>query len=176
MKAIDKIFRFIIYTILTILVFINIIIFIKSVFFPRQVPSIFGYKPFIVMTDSMKDEFEKGDLVFSKVIKYDELEKGDIISYRDSKDVVITHRIINEVDKNGSICYIVKGDNNKTEDKGEVCSKQFEGKYVGKIARLGYLVLFIQEPFGFTLMMLIIVMICFIIYFSSGEKETIDEE
>ena len=176
MKTISKSFRFIIYAILTVLVIINVTIFLKSVLFPKEVPSIFGYKPFVVMTDSMKDEFDKGDLIFSKTVKYSELEKGDIISFKDTKNIVVTHRIYEEVEENGSICYITKGDNNNAEDKGKVCSKEYEGKYVGKIAKLGYLVLFIQKPFGFILMMLIIITICFIIYFSSGEDEDVDRD
>jgi signal peptidase len=176
MKIIGKVFRFIIYTILTILVIINLVIFVKSVFFPKQVPSIFGYKPFVVMSNSMNDEFKKGDLIFSKVVDYDELEEGDVISFRNDKDFVTTHRIYEVTEKNGSICFITKGDNNNKEDKGLVCSDSYEGKYVGKIEDLGNIILFIKEPWGFISMMSIIITICLIIYFTSGERESLDKE
>lgn len=178
MKSIVKILKAIIYTILTILVIINVTIFIKSVFYPKEVPSIFGYKPFVVMSDSMKDEFQKGDLIISKVTEYDELEKGDIISYRNSKDFITTHRIYEVTEKNGSICFITKGDNNNKEDKGLTCAKSYEGKYIKKIAGLGNVILFIQKPFGFIMMMLVIVIICLIIYFSGNDEEEliIDKE
>lgn len=175
MKIIGKILKTIIYTILTVLVIINVIIFIKSVFFPKQVPSILGYKPFIVMSDSMKDEFKKGDLIISKNTPYDELEKGDIISFKDSKNFVTTHRIYEVTEKNGSICFVTKGDNNNKEDKGLTCSKEYEGKYIKKIAGLGSVILFIKTPLGFGLMMFAIIIICLIIYFSSDNEE-VDED
>lgn len=171
MKYIWKVIKAILYTILTILVVINVTIFIKSVFFPKQVPSILGYKPFIVMSNSMKDEFAKGDLIISKVVDYNDLEKGDIISFKTSKKFVVTHRIYEEVDENGSICYITKGDNNNAEDSGLVCSKDFEGKYIKKYAGVGTVLVFIQQPFGFAMMMLIIIIICLIIYFSGNDNE-----
>lgn len=171
MKTIWKIIKTIIYTILTILVIINVTIFIKSVFFSKQVPSILGYKPFIVMSNSMKDEFGKGDLIISKDVPYNELEKGDIISFRISKKFITTHRIYEEVEKDGSICFVTKGDNNNIEDKGIVCEKDYEGKYIKKIAGLGSVIAFIQEPFGFIMMMIIIVVICLIIYFSGNDNE-----
>ena len=171
MKIIVNVLKTIICAILTILVIINVTIFIKSVFFPKEIPSILGYKPFIVMSNSMKDEFKKGDLIISKVTPYDELEKGDIIAFRNKKDFVTTHRIYKEVEKNGSICFVTKGDNNNASDNGLVCKKAYEGKYIKKYAGLGSILAFIREPYGFIMMMLIIIIICLIIYFSNNEEK-----
>jgi len=170
-ETIVKVLKAICYTILVILVIFNIIIFAKSQLFPKKVPGIFGYKPFVVLSNSMKDVFNIGDLIIVKEVNTDDLEKGDIISFRTPQDFVTTHRINSLVERKGSICYITKGDNNNSEDKDIVCPKKVEGIYVGKIPKLGGLVLFIQEPIGFAIMMIFIVIVCLLIYFSNYDDE-----
>ena len=157
-------------TILTILVIINVVIFAKSKLFPKEVPSIFGYKPFIVLSGSMNGTFNYGDLIIVKEVDTKTLKVGDVVSFRNSADFVTTHRII----KNSSLnkkCYVTKGDNNNEKDLEEVCSKEIEGKYLFRIPALGSLVLFIQKPLGFIILMAIIAIICIYIYFSNNEKE-----
>ena len=43
------------------------------------VPSVFGYKPFIVLSGSMESEIHKGDLVVVKTIDPTKLQEEDII-------------------------------------------------------------------------------------------------
>ena len=173
-----KILKAICYTILVILVILNITIFLKSQLFPKEVPSVLGYKPFVVLSNSMKKVFNVGDLIIVKKVNTDDLEKGDIISFRTPQDFVTTHRINELVEKDGSICYVTKGDNNNSVDKDIVCPKKVEGIYIGKIPKLGGAVLFIQEPFGFAVMMIFIIIVCLLIYFSNydDKKEEIEEK
>ncbi|MDO5569677.1 MAG: signal peptidase I [bacterium] len=136
---------------------INFIIMIKSFINPNEVPGIFGYKPMMVMTASMEDTIMTGDLVFVKKCENKELKVGDIISYRDNYDTIITHRIIEIIKKDNEIKYITKGDNNNTEDSEYVTQEQIEGIYVGKIAKLGGFLEFIQTPVGIAIILLFIV-------------------
>lgn len=165
-----KILKIFFVTILTLLVIINVVIFAKSKLFPKEVPSIFGYKPFIVLSGSMRGTFNYGDLIVTKEIDTKELKVGDVISFRNSKDFVTTHRIVGMSSTN-SKCYITKGDNNNDRDLEEVCPKQVEGKYLYKIAGLGNIVLFIQRPIGFIIMMSMIIVLCIYIYFSDKPQK-----
>lgn len=170
MKKIAKTLKILFVALLSIILLVNIYIMIQTKVSKDKVPSIFGYKPFIVLSGSMETKISVGDLVFVKQIAVDELKVNDIIAFRDSDNLVTTHRIIKKTSSNNQKCFKTKGDNNNTEDDGEVCEKQIEGKYQGKIAKVGNLILFIQEPLGFTIMMLIILIIGILIYFSSNKK------
>lgn len=169
-NIIIKIVKIFFVTILSILVIVNVVIFAKSILFPKMVPSIFGYKPFIVLSGSMKGTFNYGDMIVVKDIDPKEIEIGDVISFRNSKDFVTTHRIVDK-SKTNSKCYVTKGDNNNGNDLDEVCPKQVEGKYLYRIAGLGSVILFIHEPIGFIIMMAMIIILCIYIYFSGKPEE-----
>ena len=111
-----KILKWIIILFLLVIFAINIVIIIKANLKPNSVPSIFGYKPFIVLSGSMEDKINVGDLVFVKDIDTNTLKVNDIIAFRDSSDLVTTHRIVNTVVKENGTCYVTKEDNNNTTD------------------------------------------------------------
>ena len=157
--------------ILVIILIINLSVIIKTNISPNKVPDIFGYKPFIVLSGSMKDKINIGDLVIVKEVDANTLKEEDIIAFRTEDGFVTTHRIINVIKKENDVCFETKGDNNNTKDDVVVCSSNIEGKYHSKIAKLGTLILFIQEPLGFIIMMLIIFIICMLIYMHTNNKE-----
>ena len=132
---------------------------------PDKVPSVFGYKPFVVLSGSMESEISVGDLVFVKNVDVNTLKTNDIIAFRDNENLVTTHRIVDEIKIDNKRCFKTKGDSNNEEDEGTVCEKQIEGKYQGKIAKIGNVIIFIQKPLGFTVMMLSILIVCIFIYF-----------
>ena len=159
-----KILKSIVIVFLVAVLLFNLIIMIKAKLKPNSVPSIFGYKPFIVLSGSMESEISVGDLVFVKEVDTDTLNVNDVIAFRDSNNLVTTHRIVKFVSTDNGTCYVTKGDNNNTTDDEIVCPKSVEGKYVSKISKVGNAILFIQKPLGFTIMMLIIVIVCILIY------------
>lgn len=165
-------------TILVFMLIINIFIMIQVKSNSNKVPSIFGYKSFIVLSGSMESKIDIGDLVIVKQTKFNDLKVNDIIAFRDNENLVTTHRIIDEVNVNNQKCFKTKGDSNNTEDEGVVCEKQVEGKYQWKIAKIGSFIMFIQTPLGFMIMMLTILIICILIYFISSKKveKMTDEE
>ena len=124
---------------------INLVIIIKAKTKPNAVPSIFSYKPFIVLSGSMEDKINVGDLVFVKEVDSKTLRIDDIIAFRDSSNHVTTHRIVNTVAKENGTCYVTKGDNNNTTDDEIICPKSIEGKYMFKIAELGNIVNNVQQ-------------------------------
>ena len=59
--------------------------------------ALFGYKPYIVTSNSMQDTFQAGDLTVSKQVDPATLEPGDIVTFRSIDPVnygqVVTHKI-----------------------------------------------------------------------------------
>lgn len=169
-----RILKIIAILILILLLVINGSIFIQTKRNPDSIPDIFGYKLFIVLSGSMESNINIGDLVIVKNVDVKTLNENDVIAFSDEKKSVTTHRIMETLEINGDTCFRTKGDANNTYDDGYVCSNNVEGKYKFKIAGLGNAILFIQEPLGFIVMMLIISIVCIIWYFLENRK--IDKE
>ena len=133
------------------------------------------------MSGSMMSQIEIGDLVFVKEVDTNTLEVNDIIAFKDSENLVTTHRIVNIINENGEKSFETKGDSNNVKDEKLVYGKDVEGKYVFKIGKLGKYILFLQEPLGFSLMMIFILLIGAIMFMMENQKikkeeKTIDEE
>ena len=89
--------NFKVYFVINIGFFIIISVFIQTKVSPEKIPSIFGYKPFIVLSGSMEAEIYKGDLAIVKNVDATTLKKNDIIAFRDEEGYVVTHRIVKVV-------------------------------------------------------------------------------
>lgn len=165
MKALFKVLKITVISILSIILVLNIYIMVQANLSPNKVPSVFEYKPFVVLSGSMESKISVGDLVFVKSVDVSKLKTNDIIAFRDNENLVTTHRIVDEIKIDNKRCFKTKGDSNNEEDEGTVCEKQIEGKYQGKIAKIGNIIIFIQKPLGFTVMMLSILIVCILIYF-----------
>lgn len=149
MKIVKKIITIIIMVILCSILFISGVILINSYIKPDEIPSFFGWKPFIVLSGSMETQIMTGDVVVVKEIDAKELKENDIVAFKDTDNIVITHRIIETIkDENGNTEYKTKGDNNNDEDNGYVKPEQIEGIYKFRIGKLGNLALFVQTPVG----------------------------
>ena len=112
MNKILKIFK---YVLIFIHVFFSVIclsVFIQTKTNKNKIPSIFGYKPFIVLSGSMESQLNKGDLAIVKEVDIKFLKENDIIAFRDTENHVVTHCIVNVIRDNGKVEFITKGDNN----------------------------------------------------------------
>lgn len=170
MKILFNALKITVISILSIILVLNIYIMVQANLSPNKVPSVFGYKPFVVLSGSMESKISVGDLVFVKSIDVNELNINDIIAFRDNDNLITTHRIVDEVEINNQRCFKTKGDSNNTEDVGTFCKGQIEGKYEGKISKAGNIIMFIQKPLGFIVMMLSILIVCMFIYFISSRR------
>lgn len=146
-KRILMIASLVICIILVPVLIVNTTLLVKSFLCPDKVPSFLGYKPFIVLSGSMESVFFPGDLVLIKEVSADSLEEMDIIAFRVG-DSVITHRImeINEID--GTPRYVTKGDNNNIADTVAVLPEMVEGRFILSVSKLGNFALFMQTPAG----------------------------
>ncbi len=151
--------------ILVPILLVNIWIMIQAKTNEDEIPSVFGYKPFIVLSGSMETEIHKGDLIITKIVDPEKLKVNDVIAFRDSEGTVTTHRIIDTVDNEGEIYFITKGDNNNTQDQNLVEFSDVEGMYVFRIPGIGSIMDSLAEPTTIIIVLLAITII-FIIGFS----------
>lgn len=140
---------------IVLLVFVIILnIFTISKDKSRKLPSLFGYKFLIDLTESMIPEISSGDLIVIKEQK--SYQKGDILAYRNDDNEIITHRVIDIQNEK----YKLKGDNNNASDDHLIELSKIEGVYKTKIPVLGSICLFLTSIHG-----VIFLIILFISYF-----------
>ncbi len=118
-----------------------------------QAPGLFGYRAFVVVSDSMNPIFQAGDLVFTKPVDPQELKMGDIIAFQSSDPTiyneVVTHRIQEVTEYRGEKAFITAGDQTGEPDAVPAQSSHVLGQYCAVIPRLGYLFSFLKTPAGF---------------------------
>lgn len=154
---------------LIIILFINIYIIFQSKTNKEQVPSVFGYKPFIVLSGSMEGQIHKGDLILTKTVDPSTLKVNDIIAFRDAENTVTTHRIIDIVENNGTTQFITKGDNNSTQDRNLVSYEDVEGIYITRFSSFGSIMKSLSNPTTILALALIITML-FVVGFAISVK------
>lgn len=136
----------------------------------NKVPSVFGYKPFMVLSGSMETEIRRGDLIITKSVDPENLKIDDVIAFRDAQGTITTHRIIDIVVENNEAFFITKGDNNNVQDRNLVEYSDVEGIYVGRIPGIGSMMKSLTEPTTIIFLVLGITII-FVIGFSISSKK-----
>lgn len=117
------------------------------------------WRPLVVMSGSMTPAIKTGSLVLVNQ-KTGGYAKNDIITFKSEKELV-SHRIYDSSNIDGSIYFQTKGDANNNIDPVLVARKDVVGKVILDVPYLGKLVNFVKTPLGFIL--LITVPIFFII-------------
>lgn len=128
---------------------VNCILILKALIEPNKTPDILGFKSFVVVSGSMEPEINVGDLII--VNKNRKPNIGDVITYKDGE--IITHRVVNTTQDNK---YITKGDNNESLDNTVINEESFEGTYVCKIPAGGKFLIYLQNPFVFIAVIMLI--------------------
>lgn len=130
---------------------INITLIIKSYTNADEVPKIGGYCPLIVLTGSMEPEIKSGDLIICKQIDSDEVKVDDVIAFFDPdshEGSVLTHRVIELVNEDGTLSYRTKGDANNSADRSLVPADSLVGLYQFRVAGAGNVAMFMQSTAG----------------------------
>ncbi|MBR5453251.1 MAG: signal peptidase I [Clostridia bacterium] len=129
----------------------NLTLIIKSYTNRDEVPSIGGYLPLIVLTDSMYPEIKSGDLIICHTVSAEDVKEKDVISFFDpagNGTSIVTHRVLQVVNEDGKLSFITKGDNNNTEDKKPVPAEKLVGVYKTRIPGAGHIAMFMQSTTG----------------------------
>lgn len=152
------------------LLLVNLWIIVQSKTNKDEVPSVFGIKPFIVLSGSMESEIHKGDLILTKLVDPIDVAINDVIAFRDAENTVTTHRVIDIVEKEGESYFITKGDNNTTQDRNLVGFNDIEGLYIGRIPGIGSIMSSLSQPTTILIMVFGITTV-FVIGFTISSKK-----
>ena len=154
-KALSIIKTALVWLVVALAVFMMIFTIVSVTTFNRSDRNLFGYRAYIVMSDSMSaTDFDAGDLILVKETDPYTLQAGDIIAYvsQDSESFgqTITHKI-REVttDANGNLAFVTYGTTTGVDDAILVTAPYVLGKYELAIPKIGTFFNFLKTPQGY---------------------------
>ena len=129
----------------------NVTMIVKGLVNPGKVPTVGGYAPLIVLTDSMYPDIKSGDLIIVKSVDAESVKEGDVIAFFDpdgSGLSVLTHRVVEVTEKDGALAFRTKGDANNAEDPSLAPGENLIGIYRTRINGAGNVAMFLQSSPG----------------------------
>ena len=155
-----KIFKKVV-EIFTIILIYNIILVAISIENNDAIINMFGYKAYVIKTNSMEPTINVNDVVINKKVKQEELNVGDVITFLNEGEV-ITHRIT-QIDGDDVVTlYTTKGDNNNIEDVCKITYENIKGKHILTIPYLGKIVQLLENKLLFLIILLLVLIFIFI--------------
>jgi len=116
-----------------------------------------GYQPplasYVVQSGSMEPSIMTGDIILIR--PESQYEFNDVITFRDQKKRVVTHRISEVQEQSGKTVFLTKGDANRSIDIEFVPLENVVGKVQMTIPRIGYLVSFAKTMPGIILFVIV---------------------
>ena len=161
MKALKIIRSIFVWLMVALAVFMMIFTIVSVSTFDRADRNLFGYKAFIVLSDSMsKTDFNAGDLVLVKAVDPSTLKEGDIIAYTSQNTSnygeTVTHKIRKlTTDANGEPGFVTYGTTTDTDDETVVTYPYVLGKYSSHIPKVGAFFQFLKSTPGYIVCILV---------------------
>jgi signal peptidase len=100
-----------------------------------------GSQPEVVYSGSMEPHYGIGSLVFARTIPSSEVALGDVISFHDPQQPtrVITHRVVEILDRPEGLAYRTKGDANVGRDPWTIELPEQVGRVSFGVPEVGYM-------------------------------------
>jgi len=113
-------------------------------------PELFGYQLKTVLSGSMEPGIQTGSIiVVEKTTDPEGYAEGDVITYIEEGDILVTHRITEVISSGENVMYRTKGDNNENVDTNPVLSENVVAEYTGyTIPYVGYFLDFTNTKNG----------------------------
>jgi len=144
-KIKQKIENNIIFKIVKVLMYIAVVLLLIVILVQRVTKNNFsvgGVRIFMIVSESMKGEYEIGDILISKSVPADKINVGDNVTYLGEvgnfDGLIITHKVINKQERDGSIIFTTKGIANSAADP-EIEYDQIYGKVIYRTHILSFL-------------------------------------
>lgn len=142
------------------LILVSVFVLLSVVLTPAgQVPRVFGFSVFRVLTGSMEPEIPEGSLLVVRETDTDTIQVGDVISFFSPdptlEGAVNTHRVVDIQTENGGKVFYTKGDANVLEDAYPVRAEMVVGKAVHVSTGWGKAVAVLSNPLVFGTVILV---------------------
>lgn len=147
---------------LILIVLIAVVVLMFNARVSGEAPSVFGYQVFRVSSGSMEPELMIGDVILVKEAKAEDIQKGDIVTYKGEEgsfaDKFITHKMIEDpAYVNGEYVFKSQGTAEGSLPDPDWYEDQLLGEFVCKLPFIDKVYTFFLEPYGLMVFILIII-------------------
>ncbi len=122
------------------------------------------YKLYTVLSDSMQEDFQSGDVVIIKNVDSEELEVGDIITFYSidplTEGGVYTHKIREITTYEGELAFETYGTTTGDSDLYPALAEIVVGELVYVLPDVGFFTEFVKSNEGYVVIILIPILIC----------------
>lgn len=160
-KALSVIKNVLVWLVVLLAVFMMVFTIVSVSVFDRNDRDLFGFKAFIVLSDSMAaTDFDAGDIALVREVDPTTLKEGDIIAFTSQNSAnygqTVTHKIRRLTrDANGNPGFITYGTTTGVDDEAVVTFPYVQGKYVGRLPKVGTFFTFLRTTPGYICCILI---------------------
>ena len=139
-----------------------------------------GIRIFMVVSGSMVDEYNIGDILISKATDEEDINVGDNVTYLGKtggvKGLIVTHKVINKEKRDGNTYFVTKGIANEISDP-EITYDQIYGKVIYKTIVLSFLGKLMSRTISYYILFMIVgVIISFEIVSSMFDSDREEDE
>lgn len=168
-QKIKKILIIILYIMLIPTILFSLLLIFLELGNSGKFPSSLNIEVYAVTSESMKPRLHVNDIVIvKKGYENEEYKVGNIITFRNSNNEIITHRISEVVTAELERAYITKGDNNSLEDGEVVRYDKIIGKVIYTMPKFGAIVNLLKNEWFFSGC---IILLGLIVWFDSKQKK-----
>lgn len=160
-KTLEIIKSIFVWLVVALAVFMTVFTIISVSFFDRNDRDLFGFKAYIVLSDSMSaTDFDAGDIALVREVDPATLQEGDIISYISQNSAnygeTVTHKIRRlTTDAAGNPGFITYGTTTDVDDETVVTYPYVLGQYVARLPKVGTFFTFLRTTPGYVCCILI---------------------
>ncbi len=143
------------------------------------VPVVIGWRPYTVLTGSMRPVIQPGDVVMDRPVQASKLHVGDVVTFKDQtrNGRLVTHRIRSIAQGRQFTAVETRGDANNTSERWQVQSKDRIGVVVYTLPWIGHVSVLVRTPVGLIALVVIPVLgIGFLALRSIWSDEEDDDE
>ena len=177
-KENNEVFKILKWIINIIVILLLLIIIVQKV--TKNNFAVGGIRIFMVVSGSMVDEYNIGDILISKATDEEDINVGDNVTYLGKtggvKGLIVTHKVINKEKRDGNTYFVTKGIANEISDP-EITYDQIYGKVIYKTIVLSFLGKLMSRTISYYILFMIVgVIISFEIVSSMFDSDREEDE
>ena len=168
-QKIKKILIIMLYIMLIPTILFSLLVILLELGNSGMFPSSLNIEMYTVTSESMSPRLNINDIiVVKKGYENKEYKVGNIITFKNTKGEIITHRIAEIINTDFQKAFVTKGDNNQVSDEEIVKYDNIIGKVIYTMPKFGLVMKLLKNKifFGFCILIL-----CGIIYYDNKLKK-----